>query len=45
MPGVSVLSGRFSADDQFMTANEVNSYPLTSGEVVTYTWEWQLRRE
>jgi hypothetical protein len=45
MPGVSVLSGRFSADDRLMTATEVNSYPLTSGEVVTYTWEWQLRRE
>jgi hypothetical protein len=45
MPGVSVLSGRFSADDQLMTATEVNAYPLTSGEVVTYTWEWQAKRE
>ena len=45
MPGVSVLSGRFSADDQLMTATEVNSYPLSSGEVVAYTWEWQARRE
>ena len=45
MPGVSVLSGRFSADDQLMTATEVNSYPLTSGEIVTYTWEWQAKRE
>jgi hypothetical protein len=45
LPGASVLSGRFSADDQLMTATEVNSYPLTSGEVVTYTWEWQAKRE
>jgi len=45
MPGVSVLSGQFSADDQLMTATEVNSYPLMSGEVVTYTWEWRAKRE
>jgi len=45
MPGVSVLSGVFSADDQLMTATEVNSYPLMSGEIVTYTWEWRLKRE
>ena len=45
MPGVSVLSGQFSADDQLMTATEVNSYPLTSGEIVTYTWEWRAKRE
>jgi hypothetical protein len=45
MPGVSNLSGRFSADAQQMTAAEVNSYLLTSGEAVTYTWDWQARRE
>ena len=44
MPGVSNLSGRFSADDQSLTATEVNSYRLTSGEPVTYTWEWQATR-
>jgi hypothetical protein len=44
MPSVSNLSGRFSADDQQMTANEVNSYRLTSGETVTYTWAWQAKR-
>jgi hypothetical protein len=44
MPGVSVFSGRFSADDQLMTATEVNSYPLTTGEIVSYTWEWQAKR-
>jgi hypothetical protein len=44
MPGASVFSGRFSADDQLMTATEVNSYPLSSGELVTYTWEWQAKR-
>jgi len=45
LPGVSVLSGQFSADDQLMTATEVNSYPLMSGEVVTYTWEWRAKRQ
>jgi hypothetical protein len=43
-PGVSNLSGRFSTDDQLMTATEVNSYHLTSGESVTYTWDWQATR-
>jgi len=42
--GVSNLSGRFSADDQQMAATEVNSYHLTSGEPVTYTWDWQAAR-
>jgi hypothetical protein len=45
MPGISIFSGRFSADDQLMTATEVNSYPLASGELVTYTWEWQAKRQ
>ena len=44
MAGVSDLSGRFSADDQLLTATDVNSYRLTSGEPVLYTWEWQARR-
>ena len=43
-PGVSNLSGHFSADDQLLTATEVNSYLLTSGEPVTYTWDWQATR-
>jgi hypothetical protein len=45
MPGVSVFSGQFTADDQLLTATEVNSYPLTSGEIVSYTWAWQGKRE
>jgi hypothetical protein len=44
MPGTSNLSGRFSADDHSLTATEVNSYRLTTGEAVTYTWEWQATR-
>lgn len=44
MPGISNLSGRFSADDQMLTATEVNSYRLTSGEPVVYTWDWQVTR-
>ena len=44
-PGVSSLSGRFSADDQALTATEVNSYVLTSREPVTYVWEWQATRQ
>jgi hypothetical protein len=44
MPGNSDLSGRFSPDDQQLTATEVNSYRLTSGEPVTYTWDWQATR-
>jgi hypothetical protein len=42
--GASNLSGRFSADDQLLTATEVNSYRLTTGEAVTYTWDWQATR-
>ena len=44
LPGVSDLYGRFSADDQAMTATEVNSYRLTSGESVTYRWDWHATR-
>jgi hypothetical protein len=44
MPGASKLSGRFSADDQQLTGTEVNSYVLTSGEPVTYTWAWEATR-
>jgi len=43
-PGTSTLSGSFSADDQIMTASEVNSYTLTSGEPVVYTWAWRATR-
>jgi len=42
--GTSVLSGSFSANDQSLTANEVNSYRLATGEAVIYTWEWQATR-
>jgi hypothetical protein len=45
LPGVSNLSGRFSVDDQLVTANEVNTYRLTSGETVTYTWGWEAKRK
>jgi hypothetical protein len=44
MPGVSNLSGSISGGDQFLTATEVNSYRLTSGEPVTYTWDWRATR-
>jgi hypothetical protein len=43
-PGVSNLSGRFASDDQTVTATEVNTYLLTSGEAVSYTWDWQATR-
>jgi hypothetical protein len=43
-PGVSNVTGRFSADDQEMTATEVNSYLLATGEPVTYTWDWKATR-
>jgi hypothetical protein len=44
MPGVSNLTGSFSADDQGATLTEVNTYRLTSGETVTYTWGWEAKR-
>jgi hypothetical protein len=44
LPGVSNLSGRFSGDDQLLTASEVNSYRLATGEPVIYTWEWRATR-
>jgi hypothetical protein len=43
-PGVSNLSGLFSNDDRELTASEVNSYVLTTGEVVSYTWGWKAVR-
>lgn len=43
-PGVSALAGSFSADDQRATLTEVNSYRLTSGELVVYIWDWQATR-
>lgn len=39
-----VFSGRIVGGDQSLTATEVNSYRLTSGEPVTYTWDWQATR-
>jgi hypothetical protein len=44
LPGVSTLSGRFSADDRLLTATEMNTYPLASGGTVVYKWEWQASR-
>ena len=44
MPGVSNLTGSFSVDDQAATLTEVNTYRLTSGETVTYTWGWEATR-
>ena len=43
-PGVSNLTGRFSPNDRELTATEANSYLLTTGELVTYVWEWQATR-
>ena len=43
-PGVSYLTGRFSPDDQTMSATESNVYPLNTGETLTYTWHWEARR-
>ena len=44
LAGASALSGSFSADDQRATLTEVNSYRLMTGELVTYTWDWQATR-
>src|SRR5687768_11800506 len=44
MAGASALTGRFSADDQQSTLTETNSYRLMTGELVTYTWDWQATR-
>jgi hypothetical protein len=44
LAGTSALSGHFSADGRLLTATEVNTYPLASGETVTYKWEWQATR-
>lgn len=40
MPGVSNLGGQLAEDEQSFTGAEVNSYRLTTGEPVTYTWRW-----
>ena len=45
VPGVSSLSGNFDSNDQLMTAAEVNSYHMSTGEPVTYTWGWQATRQ
>ena len=44
MPGTSNLSGRITGGDQLLTATEVKSYRLTSGEPITYTWGWEATR-
>ena len=44
LAGTSALSGYSSADGRLLTATEVNTYPLASGETVTYRWEWQATR-
>jgi hypothetical protein len=41
----SRLSGQFSPDNQVMTGTEVNTYFLTTGEVVNYRWEWHGTRQ
>ena len=41
-PGASHLSGRFSGDQ--LSATEVNTYSLSSGATVIYTWDWQATR-
>jgi len=43
MAGISRVSGTFS-EGQTLKATEVNTYPLTSGGTVTYTWDWQATR-
>jgi hypothetical protein len=43
-PGVSRLTGSFSADDTLLRATETNSYTSGSGESVTYVWDWQATR-
>ena len=45
LPGTSKLMGRFADGDQTLTGNEVNSYRLTTGELVTYTWAWTGTRQ
>ena len=45
LPGTSRLTGRFADDDRSLTGNEVNSYRLTTGELVTYTWAWTGTRQ
>jgi hypothetical protein len=44
-PGTSRLTGRFADDDRTLTGNEVNTYRLTTGELVTYTWAWTGTRQ
>jgi hypothetical protein len=44
LAGVSNLSGTFDSDDKLITAAEVNSYHMSTGEPVTYTWSWQATR-
>jgi hypothetical protein len=44
LAGVSKLTGRFAGDAQGLTATETNTYQLTTGETVTYVWDWEARR-
>ena len=41
---VSAKAGRFSDDEQQLTATEANSYELTSGEREIYRWAWEATR-
>jgi len=42
--GVANLAGRFTANDREFTGTVVNSYQLTSGGEVKYTWDWNATR-
>jgi hypothetical protein len=39
------VSGRFSGDGRALTAEDVMSLHLTSGETVTYRYDWSATRQ
>ncbi len=39
------VSGRFSPDGHALTAEEVDSYQLTSGETLVFRYEWSASRQ
>jgi hypothetical protein len=41
----SQVSGRFSDDGRTLTATEVGSYHLTSGETLTFESDWTASRQ
>jgi hypothetical protein len=41
----SQVSGRFSDDGRTLTATEVGSYHLTSGETLTFQFDWTASRQ